>query len=64
MVFSSEIANKTMHKTKPARGSFCIIVRSNGVGGVVGCVLPVKARDLLVIVGVSTPFNIAPKGEN
>ncbi len=46
------MANKTMHKTKPARGSFCIIVRSNGVGGVVGCVLPVKARDLLVILGV------------
>ena len=48
------MANKTMHKTKPARGSFRIIARPNGLGGVFGCLLPVKALDLLVIVGVST----------
>jgi hypothetical protein len=43
-------ANKTMHKTKPARRSFRVIARPNGVGGFVGFLLPVRARDLLVIV--------------
>jgi len=47
------IANKTMHKTLPALRSFYIIARHNGFGGFAGCVLPVRARAGLVIVGVS-----------
>jgi len=46
-------ANKTMHKTKPARRSFSIIARRKRLGGGVGSLLPLRARDLLVIVGVS-----------
>ena len=47
----SESANKTMHKTKPARCSFGIIARHNS-SGALRCLLPHMARVLLVIVGV------------
>lgn len=44
--------NKTMHKTKSAHQNFHILARHKGFGGNFGVVLPVRARTLLVIVGV------------
>jgi len=48
-----------MHTTKPARRSFRILARCNGVGGNVGFLLPVRALNLLVIVGVSALLRYA-----
>ena len=42
-----------MHTTTPAHCSFRIIARSKTWVGFIGFLLPVRARELLVIVGVS-----------
>ena len=45
-----------MHMTPPARRSFGIIARHNGLGGSSGFVLPVSARACHAIVGVMPDF--------
>ncbi len=47
-----EGANKKMHMTKPARRSVSIIARYEGFGVASSFVLPVRARDWHVILGV------------
>ncbi len=46
--------NKRLHTTATALASFGIIARLNGLGGVVGFVLPVRARLRLVKRSVSS----------
>ncbi len=50
--YATESPNKTMHKTKPERGSFDIIARHKRLGGCVSFLLSLRARVRLVIVGV------------
>ncbi len=47
-------ANKALVLTLPAGGSFGLRARHKGLGGFVGCLLPVVALVVLVNAGVST----------